>query len=768
MSFKNKYLTGGLLAVMSFGGQTASAAEALPNNFFIDRIVNSITSNPVESALSHDLLKDFTVNYNNTLSTALHRSSGDHGTRLYSTTGTETYNDFSLSIARQYDNFRSMSAMISGTLSASDYRYDDRGFVPERINLKFENGAAHTPFKAEAGDTFADFSIRTVQTSVKGAQIEFQPQSKNQKEFSSIQLFTGTAKTDWSKGNPKQDYYTGASYLVEMPDVGLFSINWVNNIKEQLSTTTTESKTQNVYSIAGEKEFTIPVANLEVIRDIMPDQNIIAEGELSYFTGDHSETGVDGTDKEQNGKGYFFQLSGTNASPFSWRTRYERYSKDFAPAGAGIATGTQNIELHGAWRHESGLQTRIRRLLYTTNVDNSNPTFSKTWGVNFSGPFNTDYFPHRKITGTADFFQERSETDYKDAVSVTRVADINLAAPMDYGWNGRAGLVIKSIVDVTTATGSSLTKEVSVGGDHALTYNNWKGTITPTYRLTQTKTNSTNTFGNNPTLSINMLNGQHSAGMVASLTKNVVDNGNNYDEYSFDANYGYNLGAHTFRFEGNALKRETKSAGSNRDLRIGVSWNYNYDKPAGSTLADKGLGVVSPATVAESDTLDVKSLAPGLSLKDTLGRLDRLNIKDGAEQPGERVFETRLIEEVPTRQRLVVQHSANTVNKTGAVIAFDNIANVAGTQRTFKQVRSALFAKYGQPSNVVEKGNFSATLATDIRNGEFVRIYEWKTPSGVIRFGIPKRLDNTVRMEVQHARSLPPTANSSWSMETVR
>ncbi len=769
MSIKKEYLIGGLLASLVVGAQTASAADNETNDILIDRIVNGWTLNPVEEAFSRDYFKDFNVSYNNTLATNYYQSKGDPGTRLYSTTGWETYNDFTLSLSRKYDDLRSMSAMISGVVNASDYRYDDRGFVPERINVKFENGAYVVPYRAEAGDTFADFSLRTVQTSVKGAQIEFQPQSINQKEFSSVQLFTGTAKSDWSKGDPMQDYYTGASYLVEMPEMGLFSFNWVNHIIDEDNATATKQKIQNVYSVAGETEFVIPFDKHKFFPSFLPDQNVILEGELAYFKGDHSETGVAASDEDKSDFGNFLQMSGTGASPLSWRMRYESYGKDYAPAGAGVAAHQRNLEFHGAWRHENGLQTRVRRLNYITNWENGDPTMSRTWGLNFSGPFFNEWLPEKNITGTADFFQERSETDYKTSVSQTRVMDINLAAPLENDWNGRAGIVIKSLRDIVNTTGNSLTRELSFGGDHPLIYNNWKGTITPTYRLTFIKENDVVSRSHNPTLSLNLIDGQHSAGMVASVTKTYdAGTADDYEEYSFDANYGYNLGAHNFRAETSILKRNTVWAGSNRDLKFGVSWNYNYDKPSGSTSSDKGLGVITPASVAESDTLDVRTLVPGLSLKDTLARLNRLNIKDGAKQPGEQIFETRLLENIQARQRLVIQHSNGSVTRTGSVIEFDDTTNVASTERAFKQVRSALFSRYGQPSNIVEKGDFSTSIASELRSGEFVRIYEWNAPGGIIRFGIPSRLDSSVRMEIQHAGSLPPTANSNWSMETVR
>lgn len=90
-----------------------------------------------------------------------------------------------------------------------------------------------------------------------------------------------------------------------------------------------------------------------------------------------------------------------------------------------------------------------------------------------------------------------------------------------------------------------------------------------------------------------------------------------------------------------------------------------------------------------------------------------------------------------------------------------------GTQ-TFERVRQALIRRYGAPASIFNRGDFRPTLVEGIQNDQFIRLSEWRTPEGVIRFGIPRRLDRLVRMEVQIARSFPDLTQTRWSFEDLR
>lgn len=49
----------------------------------------------------------------------------------------------------------------------------------------------------------------------------------------------------------------------------------------------------------------------------------------------------------------------------------------------------------------------------------------------------------------------------------------------------------------------------------------------------------------------------------------------------------------------------------------------------------------------------------------------------------------------------------------------------------------------------------------DVQTDQFIRLSEWRMPDGVIRFGIPRRLDRIVR-------SFPDATQTRWSFEELR
>ena len=89
-------------------------------------------------------------------------------------------------------------------------------------------------------------------------------------------------------------------------------------------------------------------------------------------------------------------------------------------------------------------------------------------------------------------------------------------------------------------------------------------------------------------------------------------------------------------------------------------------------------------------------------------------------------------------------------------------------RQTFERVRQTLIRQLGNPTRTIREGAFTANLVADINNQRLVNFVEWETTSGTIRFGIPRRLDRRVRMEVQYARRLPQPSETLWSIEAIR
>ena len=83
-------------------------------------------------------------------------------------------------------------------------------------------------------------------------------------------------------------------------------------------------------------------------------------------------------------------------------------------------------------------------------------------------------------------------------------------------------------------------------------------------------------------------------------------------------------------------------------------------------------------------------------------------------------------------------------------------------------MRALLLRRYGPPDIQIEEGDFALGLATALRTGRFLRVYQWPTSAGVLRFGIPSRPDGIVRIEIRHACDLPPPESADLSLFELR
>jgi len=194
------------------------------------------------------------------------------------------------------------------------------------------------------------------------------------------------------------------------------------------------------------------------------------------------------------------------------------------------------------------------------------------------------------------------------------------------------------------------------------------------------------------------------------------------------------------------------------------TWTHLFEK---QPLAQFGRAPLGPAP--GSGALDLRELAPGKQIGILENRLDTLGLKAATRPaPDLRVYDYRMLDEIDQRQRVAIQELGGDLERAGLVIDFDDVGSVNSVAQTFERVRQALIRRFGAPSSVFNRGDFRATLADDVQADQFIRLSEWRTPEGVIRFGIPRRLDRLVRMEVQIARSFPDPTQTRWSFDDLR
>lgn len=304
--------------------------------------------------------------------------SGDKTSGSHTSTGFKAYNEYSLNFNRQNTPFNKWRGQFSGVINQSTYRYSDHGFIPERMVLSHEKGDTSLPYRFDIGDIYTYFSYRTLQRSLKGIQIEFQPFNSKRKE--SVLFAVGTTSSSWRDFQIYENLTCGMSYLIEDDKLGKYIANFVHNSRK--NNAGVAGRLQNIFSIAGEKTI------------IIGTQNLTVESEIGKFFGDTDA----GQDKEETG--FYLQINGRSNLPLTYRIKYDAYGKDYAPAGAGVSSNRRSDEENITYQFRTGYQVNLRLQNYKDGWKTNNPTRTKSYGINLSGKF-----------GSLDFFVQDTEND---------------------------------------------------------------------------------------------------------------------------------------------------------------------------------------------------------------------------------------------------------------------------------------------------------------------------------------------------------------------
>lgn len=675
---------------------------------------------------------------------------GDAAASPYPFSGTQATLGVSLDAERRPNPFDFTRFQFTGTQSESRYYSQENGFFPERINLTQQSGTAALPYQAQAGDYFGVFSFRTLQTSLRGGMLELQPQTVSPDRRHSFVLLSGAAGQDYRDFQWKDNHFNGGSYLYEQRGLGRFAVNWVNNERQGDATAGTSDRRQNVWSGAADVPFTLP------------GQGLRLETEVARFAGDHD------TAQDRQDTGYYGELSSRGVAglaPLDWRLRYEQYGKDYRPAGAVVSPDRISREGFAGWRFAAGPALRGRVQAFRDGWDSGNLTKTDTQGLTLTGPLLAALAAG--WTGNVDGYHQTVRNG--PAPVDTRVYSLRADASRTYagGYTLRLGYGYFDFDDRVTEPASSLTRELLATLSHPAEWAGWRAALS--YGATLRRIDGGISGASQqvlPLASLSATQGRHNvlANLSYSYINQAGDTAIDTRTSVFALAYRYNLPQDGLGAELTTNYRNPSPGARTEAYRIALTWTHLFEKPQFAQLGRPPLG---PAPAGA--TLDLRELAPGRPLAGLEGRLAALGMRPSTSPaPGLLVYDYRTLEEITQRQRVVVRTAAGDVELTAQLIDFEDVGSVDSVAQTFERVRQALIRRYGAPGSVFNRGEFRATLVDDIQSEQFIRLTEWRLPEGVLRFGIPRRLDRLVRMEVQLARSFPAPTETRWSIEEVR
>lgn len=705
--------------------------------------------------------RDTRVSGSNTLRLQEYFNRGDRASSPYQSSDTHWYDELDLSLVQRASPYDTRRAEFFGVMNQSDYRSDEKGVRPERWRLLQEKGDFAIPYRVEVGDYYSDVSYRTQSRSLKGMQLELQPGGSLFDEQHSVLLFAGADEPAWDKFHSSRNNSAGASWLMEATPVGSLSLNCIFNSRETDAAQDLPHRNQHVASVAWEKLLELG------------DHRLTFESELGRFSGDHDD--ADGEDNAQNKEenGLYGQATWQTPWAVDYRFRFERYGHDYRPYGANVSADRQSYENHVTWQHSSGIQLRLRQQQFEDAFETTNELDSNVYGVGLSGPFLKPWVPD--LSGNLDTFMRYNLNQAETVDDRTFSSNLNLSKPIAENWALRPGVFIQHNRDsLPGGAPDAWTYQFALSADHSFQWGKLTGSISPGFnvRLMRGGDSKSNDVG--PLLATQLAYGPHTFGVDASYLgqrrhkRDAVDS----DQYNVAANYGYTMGNNTFGIEFESRGLAPSPGRSSEAYRVAIFWTmgFDFDVP----LRRRGAADVPslPVAAKPADRPGPHTLAqlpPGAPLDALTEYLAGIGIRGPIDLPDVRVFEARLLPRITRRQRVALGYDASRkVTRSGLIIEFRNLGDPDTVSQTFAKVRTELFRAFGRPAIFFEEGDFTPALPLDVSTSRFIRLYEWHTPSGILRFGIPRRLDRQVRMEVQHAREFPPQRRALWSMKKVR
>lgn len=680
---------------------------------------------------------DISLDYSN------YQYSGALAGSPYNFTGNQWFSTLNSTFNKSLSNYESLGGRFTGLVNRSDYRSQYKNASVEQFSFNYEKGDAAIPFALDGGDIYASFSPRSLQSPLKGAALELQPTSSGAWRHS-VALVSGFDQGIYRQINFDKSVFAGASWLMENEAYGSVLLNNVYNYKRPDSAVSTVALEQNVTTVAGETEFNIA------------GQTLNAETEIGTLVGDLAGSTPTTTRKDKLDSGFFARLDGSSKIPLTYSIEFERNGAHYAPAGAVVTSNQSRLESNLGWRFADGLRLSGRHSRIETNLETSNPLWQHDYSARLSGPFGFGFVSG--LTGTID----GTMTETKDAAETNRtrsyVSGLSLAKTLDESWTARYGFRWRQNRNQILGNISNA-QDHSFGLDNNWSFDNWNGAFSPGFVLTESYDNTRSDFQIGPQFSASAANGGHALNVSYQLRQ--IDQKlpvTGIFTQSATARYSYTVDEHNISVSGDYFHRNPDGALYTDAWRTGVTYTYNFDFGGEETATPTQTASISGA----DDTL----LKPTLGI--TLGKW-RENLTENnlgtPSQSGELyTLSDKPFSRINLRQQLAYRFDNGKLTKHGVIFEPDS-EDPSSLARDYQSVLSELIRKYGRPSATYDTGDFSLNLAEDIASGRFRRLAEWKKNDRVLRFGLPRQLNNSIRFELVGADSFASPNNPLWGLK---
>ncbi len=702
---------------------------------------------------------EWVVSGSNTARAEHYEIDGDLTGSPYQFEGYQVYDDLDVNAVRRYSAYKTVRGQLLAIANDSDYRFADEGIQIERVNLFYENGEGDAPVRAEGGDVFSYLSYRTFQRSIKGVQFEYQPRVSAGGARHSLLVFSGANQALWNEWDWDEDSSSGISWLVEDGDWGSASVNLVHNASDADGNTL--NLEQWVASFAAETNFNVGQHNLNL------------EGEFAYFDGDHAGDFAPADGQNRDDTGIFAELMGQAYQQLNYRLRFEEYGYDFRPKGSVVFNDRRSYEGHVGWRFGSGVNLRGRVQRYEDRWDSVNQLDTDVYGVDVTGELFA--LEHGPTTGRIRVFYEEVEDEFDTTERDSSVIDISTNTPLGASTSMDVRVAWIASDDSLVVDGEVDTLEADASWNQKIRWGDLEGSIKPgiSYRGIDSGPSEGDEWS--PTIALSLSDSVHT--IQASLDyfdqSRDTAGSQSLDTLSASFHYHYRMRQHELGFDANWYDRQPDNARDTEATRVALYWTWYFDKQeATPQLSRATVSGFDPVIALDGpmalDADVLQRIMPGQPLAAVLDKMKDSGAPSPARATDTYIYELQLLDSLYNRQRVAVSHRDGIVTKVALVIDFEDDGSARNAQQSFERVREELIRHWGSPDSTVETGAFDANFSTALNSDQLIRTSEWSSKGGVLRLGIPRRIDSAVRMEVQHAPVFAPPRNTLWSMNDVR
>ncbi|MDD3445759.1 MAG: hypothetical protein PHS60_10140 [Zavarzinia sp.] len=676
---------------------------------------------------------------------------GDKSRSPYFDRDQQGFVEFDGGFERAFGDFESLSGYARGVLSASSYRTLEPGFTLEGARLIWQKGDGVLPFRLETGDIFAFTSTRTALVGLRGFALELQPDLGTPERALSILAFAGVSATDYDALTLDDGFFAGTSFLFSDETDGVVTANAVYHRRgADAAAGLARDIDQTVASVGFTRNFRLF------------DHHIDLFGEAAHFAGDD----VSGQRRNRSDGGWYGELQGRNRDGLFYGISYQRYGNDYRPAAAAVIADHQALESRIGWRFDGGLTVRGRYLDYDDGVATTNPLNTKTYGIGLSGPLARDAWPG--LSATLDLFHTRIEDEAGTRDRDTDSFSASVTAPFDNGWSGRFGLRVQDVETRAPTTSHFISRQADAGITIPWTLGDVAGSVTPgaVMRLIDGAGSDSTEYG--PRLALSAYGGPHAVDL--SLSTYVYDRQEAGTEdllaLQASASYAYSWERHRLGFDISYDGRDPATTERTDTLRIGIFYSVAF-QAAGQGYA--AVGEVGDLAAAGDIALDFAALSTRASVDDLRRRLAEAGFGTGARVGTLHVYDARLFENVDNLQRFALVERDGAVDRLVAVVELVDPASATEAGRLFQRIEQDLARRYGPPTDAVDEGQFTGgDFQAMVADGTIARVREWQFADGVLRLGIPQRMDGRARIELQFGATMPPIRFKRWSVETLQ